>query len=146
MDNRGALRREPSRIVERMSEAERLSTSKYLSLTTFKKDGTPVATPVWVARDGERLVVITDPNSGKAKRLRNGSDVRLAPCDMRGRITGDSIDGTAVLLDEVGTQRVMDLIGKRYGLLYKVMALTEKLRRRTDGSVGIEITPGTTAG
>ena len=64
---------------------------------------------------------------------------------MRGRITGDSIDGTAVLLDEVGTQRVMKLIGKRYGLLYKVMALTEKLRRRTDGSVGIEIT-GTTVG
>lgn len=128
-----------------MSEVERLAKSKYLSLTTFKKDGTPVATPVWVTRDGESLFVITDATSGKAKRLRNSSDVRLAPCDMRGRLTGDSVDGTAVLLDEAGTKRVRGLIGKRYGLLYKVMGLFEKVRGRSINSVGIEITPGAAA-
>jgi PPOX class probable F420-dependent enzyme len=124
-----------------VDEVERLSAGKYLSLTTFRKDGTPVATPVWVARDGESLVVTTERSSGKAKRLRNNSKVLLAPCDMRGRPTGDEVDGTAELTDDAGTKRVSELIGRRYGLQYRLIFLVEKIRRRARDSVGIRITP-----
>ena len=66
-------------------DIDRLAAGKYLSLTTFRKDGSAVSTPVWVARDGDHLYVMTDPSSGKATRLRNSGRVRLAPCDMRGQ-------------------------------------------------------------
>lgn len=122
------------------AEVERLAGGKYLSLTTFKKDGTAVATPVWVARDGGELVVITDATSGKAKRIRNSGRVVLAPCDMRGKVTGASVDGMARLTDSTETERITTQIKRKYGLAYTVITLLERLRRRdSNGSVGIRI-------
>ena len=80
-----------------------LGRSKYISLTTFRKNGTPVATPVWVVRDGDSLRVITGAESSKAKRVRNNPAVTVAPCDMRGKAKGAAVAGTAVLLDPSGT-------------------------------------------
>lgn len=123
---------------------EELSQGKYLSLTTFRKDGTPVATPVWVARDGDHLVVITDATSGKAKRIRNGGAVELATCDVRGRINGPSFAGVATLTDSTGTEYIAKQIKRKYGLAYTAIGWMEKLRRRDGGgSVGIriEVTP-----
>ncbi len=124
-----------------VDELERLSRSKYLSLTTFRKSGAAVATPVWVVRDGDHLYVTTKSDSGKAKRLRNNQQVLLAPCDMRGNLTGEQVPGTARLLDDAGTRRVGELVGQRFGLLYRLMGLAEKFRRGAAPSVGIEITP-----
>ena len=122
------------------AEVERLASGKYLSLTTFKKDGTAVATPVWVARDGGELVVITDATSGKAKRIRNSSRVVLAPCDMRGKVTGASVDGMARLTDSTETELITTQIKRKYGLAYTMITLLERLRRRdSNGSVGIRI-------
>ncbi|MGA0209077.1 MAG: PPOX class F420-dependent oxidoreductase [Candidatus Nanopelagicales bacterium] len=122
------------------AEVERLANGKYLSLTTFKKDGTAVATPVWVARDGGELVVITDATSGKAKRIRNSGRVVLAPCDMRGKVTGASVDGVAHLTDSTETERITTQIKRKYGLAYTMITLLERLRRRdSNGSVGIRI-------
>ena len=126
-------------------EIERLATSKYLSLTTFKKDGSAVATPVWVARDGDELVVITDATSGKAKRIRNNGSVRLAPCDMRGRVNGSSVNGHAVLTDSTGTVAVAAQIKRKYGLAYTAIGWFEKLRGRSSDSVGIRISMGSTS-
>ena len=123
-----------------LPEVERLSAGKYLSLTTFKRDGSAVATPVWVARDGDQLVVITDASSGKAKRLKKDEHVQLAPCDMRGKITGPGSEGRATLVDEADTAHITSLIKRKYGLAYAVIGLMEKLRRRgSSGSVGIRI-------
>ena len=122
------------------AEVERLARGKYLSLTTYKKDGTAVATPVWVARDGDELVVITDAGSGKAKRIRNNGRVDLAPCDVRGRISGPSVGGHATLTDSSGTAQIEGQIKRKYGLQYTAIGLMEKLRRReASGSVGIRI-------
>ncbi len=122
------------------AEVERLARGKYLSLTTYKKDGTAVATPVWVARDGDELVVITDAGSGKAKRIRNNGRVDLAPCDVRGRISGPSVGGRATLTDSTGTSQIEGQIKRKYGLQYTAIGLMEKLRRReASGSVGMRI-------
>jgi PPOX class probable F420-dependent enzyme len=99
-------------------DIETLAKNKYLSLTTFRKDGTPVATPVWLARDGDTIVVVTEPSAGKAKRLRNSDRVLVAPCDMRGRVREDvaAVPGTAQLQGAEGTTTSMALIRKRYGI------------------------------
>lgn len=124
-------------------EVERLGRGKYLSLTTFKKDGSAVATPVWVARDGNELVVITDATSGKAKRIRNNGRVTLAPCDMRGSINGPSVEGTARLTDSTGTEYIAGQIKRKYGLAYIAIGWLERLRRRdSGGSVGVRIEVG----
>ncbi len=129
------------------SPLDTLGHAKYVSLTTFRADGTPVATPVWVVRDGDVLRVLTDPNSGKVKRLRADSKVRLSPCDMRGRVKDGALvaDGTALLDDEAGTQRTMAMIEKRYGLMGRILGwLNSRRARKAAGGpiqhVGLRVT------
>ncbi len=75
-----------------------LPTSRYVSLTTFRRTGDAVATPVWAAPDGADLVVWTRADSGKVKRLRHTSRVTVAPCDVRGNLQGRPVDAQARLL------------------------------------------------
>ena len=71
---------------------------KYISLATFRKNGSPVHTPVWFGEKDDRLYVMTRSDSGKYKRIRNSSKVRIAPCTIRGRITGLEFAATARIL------------------------------------------------
>jgi PPOX class probable F420-dependent enzyme len=119
-----------------------LAKCRYVSLTTFRRDGTPVATPVWVAQRGDELVVYTVRSSGKAKRLRNSSRVLLAPCDMRGRVTGTVVEGIARLQDEADTAVTIALIRQRFGLQARFLFWWDRRRAggRPDGAdVGIAI-------
>lgn len=117
---------------------------QYISLGTYKRDGTVVATPVWLVRDGDQLFVITEATSGKAKRLRNSSRAQIAPCDMRGNVQGAYVDATAVLLDEAGTEHVKRLIAGKYGLMNKLFSVMGTVRRLLgrgqEDRVGIAIT------
>ena len=126
-------------------DLETLAKGKYLSLTTFRRDGTPVATPVWLARQGDELVVYTAMSSGKAKRLRNSGRVLLAPCDMRGRVTGAAVEGTARLQDAAETAVTLGLIRRRYGLLGRLAFLRDGRRSKDAAAsqqVGIAIRTG----
>ena len=127
-----------------MGAVDDLARGKYLSLTTFRKDGTPVATPVWLVRDGDALRIITQADSGKAKRLRNDSRVLLAPCDARGNLKGVQIEGTAVLQDSAETERTAQLVEARYGLLGRLLMWRSRRAARKPGAagqVGIAVTP-----
>lgn len=123
---------------------DELAAGKCIALTTYKSDGTPVSTPVWVTRDGDALYVITDSTSGKVKRLRKSSRARVAPCDMRGNVTGDAVDCTAELLDARGTATVNAMIDKRYGLMAKAIGIAGALRAKfgkgSNDRIGIRIT------
>lgn len=126
-----------------MTSLESLGQGKYLSLTTFRQDGTPVSTPVWLVRDGDVLRVITQADSGKAKRLRNDPRVLLAPCDARGNLKGPQIEGMALLQDAAKTARTAELVEKRYGLLGKLLMWRSRRAARKPGAagqVGISIT------
>ena len=119
-----------------------LAASKYLSLTTYRKNGDAVATPVWLVRNGDELNVITQKNSGKVKRIRNNPQVLLAPCDARGRLKGDSVAGTATLLDADRSQVVAQRITQRYGLLGRILMWRgERAARKNPdaGQIGIAI-------
>jgi len=122
------------------AEIERLGAATYLSLTTFRKDGTPVATPVWTSRDGEHLYVWTETDAGKVKRLRNSGRVLLGPCDSRGNLQGAQVDGTAVVLDSpADVERLRGLHRAKYGLQFRLFDGFASLFRRARGHVVIEI-------
>lgn len=123
-----------------MDEIARLADSSYLLLTTFRRDGTAVPTPLWAARDGDTLIMWTAADSGKVKRIRREGKVRLAPCTVRGVPTGTETDARAELLDTEGSDRARKLIVSRYGLLGRLTVFGSKLRRGTTGTIGIRLT------
>ncbi|WP_194838146.1 PPOX class F420-dependent oxidoreductase [Nocardia sp. XZ_19_369] len=119
-----------------------LGASRFALLTTFKKDGTPVGTPVWVAPDGDRIVVWTNAKTWKVKRIRRNADVTLQQSDGRGRPKGDEVlGGTATILDAEGTQRVRDLVSRKYGVIGTLAIKAHKLFRGAEASIGLAITP-----
>lgn len=122
------------------SPAERLAAGKYLLVTSYRKDGTPVATPVWVVRDGDALGVWTTADSWKVKRIRRRPDVLVGPCDVRGRPTGGQIPATARIGDTATTERYRNLIARKYGIVGRLTLLGSRLRRGPTGAVGITVT------
>lgn len=117
-------------------------TAKYVNLTTYRKDGTAVTSPLWAALDGDQLVMWTVADSWKVKRLRRDPRVVVQACDVRGHKSfGAPVSGTAEVLDAADSGRVKKAIADKYGLLGKITILGSKLRRGDHGSVGIVITP-----
>lgn len=98
---------------------ETLASSKYLSFTTFTKDGTAKPTPVWIVDLGTgELGFTTASSSWKVKRLRNNPSVILQPSDSRGRVTDGSepVEGTArVEIGGAEFERVKGLVRQKYG-------------------------------
>ncbi|CAL9281018.1 PPOX class F420-dependent oxidoreductase [Streptomyces olindensis] len=119
---------------------DRLATGKYLLITSYRRNGTPVATPVWVVRDGDALGVWTPADSWKVKRIRNRPDVLVGPCDARGNPTGDQVPATAEICDAATTARYRELIARKYGLTGRLTLLGSRLRRGVDGTVGLRVT------
>ena len=89
-----------------MTVIDEIGRSRYVSLTTYRRDGTGVATPVWHVVNGGELFVVSDANAWKVKRIRNDSHVVVTVCGIRGKITpgAPSAPGTARLLDEADTR------------------------------------------
>lgn len=114
-----------------------------MNLATFRRDGREVRTPVWVARDGPHLVAYTNRRSGKAKRIRNGSRVRLAACDARGKVRGEWVDGAARLRDEpAALERGLAAIRRKYGWQASLVMLGARLSGRWSDRAVIEIRLG----
>ena len=119
---------------------DRLGAGTYLLVTTYRRDGTTVPTPVWVVRDGDALGVWTVADSGKVKRLRNRADVLVAPCDVRGKPQGEAVPGRAEILGPEDSDRLRALLRRKYGLTGRVILLGSRLRRGREGTLGVRIT------
>jgi len=87
---------------------------KYISLTTFRKTGAGVATPVWFGEEDGKLYLMTISKSGKIKRIRNNPQVRVAPCTMSGKVTGPDFPATARLLPPEDHKRARQTITRKY--------------------------------
>lgn len=122
-----------------MTTLDELAAGNYLLLTTFRKDGTPVPTPVWFARDGDALVVWTETNSWKVKRIRRTGAVTVGPCTGRGKPLGPAVPGQAEILDASATRRVRRLIKQKYWLTGRVLVTLSTLRRGEGGTIGVRI-------
>jgi uncharacterized protein len=87
---------------------------KYISLTTFRKTGVGVPTPVWFGEDNGKLYVMTSSRLGKAKRIHNNPQVRVAPCTVRGKVTGPEFPATACVLPPQEYKRARETINRKY--------------------------------
>jgi uncharacterized protein len=104
---------------------------KYLSLETFKKSGQGVRTPIWFAADpssslasgSAKLFVYTVDNTGKVKRIRNNTHIRIAPCNARGKVLGDWVEAQAEILAGQEAARGMQLLDKKYWPVKQIMGL-----------------------
>ncbi|MCU0270415.1 MAG: PPOX class F420-dependent oxidoreductase [Acidimicrobiales bacterium] len=105
-----------------------LDREAYVCLVTFRRDGRAVPTPVWFAADGDDLVVVTEPTSGKVKRLRNDPRVTVQPCDVRGRVHGTVHDGQARVLGGGDAERARVVLNRKYGLQKRVLDLASTVQ------------------
>jgi len=87
---------------------------KYISLTTFRKNGAGVATPVWFGEEDGKLYVMTISKMGKVKRIRNNPQVQVAPCTIRGKVTGGQFSATARLLPPEEFARARKTVTRKY--------------------------------
>jgi uncharacterized protein len=106
---------------------------KYLSITSFKRDGSGVATPVWFVQEDGRLLIHTDANSGKVKRIRRNPHVTVAPCTATGRLLADPLPAQAKLLPDGELGRVEQLMAAKYRIdlvvIRPIRAVQATLRR-----------------
>ena len=122
-----------------------LGDERFLSLTTFRKSGERVSTPVWIGRDGDALIVTTPQASGKVKRLRNSPRVEVRPCNRMGRVK-DGVEPVAsvaeVLTDEGIRERLTGIIRRKYWLEdWMVMGIERLIKSRQENRVILRITP-----
>ena len=103
---------------------------RYVSLTTFRRTGVPVATAVWVAPVGDALVVVTGAATGKAKRLRNDPRLELRECSVRGRVRlgAPVVHARAELVtDPEEQERLLEGHRRKYGLQFRAYRAVERL-------------------
>lgn len=116
------------------ADLEALFPGKYLSVTSFKRDGTGIATPVWFVSDGERLLAFTDLHSMKVRRMRRNPHVLVAPCRVNGKLRRDPLPARVeVLTATADLERVRTLLTERYKVSYRLVMLFYRLGRRLRG-------------
>lgn len=114
----------------------------YINLETYRKDGTPVQTPVWFASQDGILYFRTMASSGKVKRLRRNPTVRVVLSDFRGNPTGVWMLGTASQLDKAGAVRVNELMKQKYGLKKWFIDLVSGFNRNQEAAFAIHLNSG----
>lgn len=124
--------------------ATHLEDERFVSITTFKRDGTPVSTPVWCAGQDGSLLVFSEADSWKVRRIRHDPHIRVTPCGASGRPHGTSLEAEATIADDTTTVEV--LLARKYGVMWRgyriLMATLRHLRRQSaPKSVTIRITP-----
>lgn len=111
----------------------------YLNLESFRKNGQGVQTPIWFAEGDGVFYAYTLASSFKVSRIRNNSRVRIAPCDIRGNVTGEWVEANARILDESHDSRVHLLLNKKYGLIKWVFDVMNRVRGGGRVSLAIEL-------
>ena len=111
----------------------------YLNLETFRKSGLGVKTPVWFVEDGGVLYVRTGASSGKVKRIRNNSQVRIVPSGASGEPRGEWVDARAALVDEAQAEQVNVLMKRKYGVQKSMFDLLGRFNKSDYATLAIQI-------
>ena len=123
-----------------MSTVGQLAGQRYMSLSTYRKNGAEVATPVWFAAADGKLYVFTAGDSGKVKRLRSSPRVRVAPSDARGYVRGPSHAGNArVMTDRAAIEHAHAAMRAKYGWQVVLVDFFSRLTGRLQKRAWIEI-------
>ena len=130
---------------ERTGQGERtaadlgaLFPGRFLSVTSFKRDGTGIATPVWSVSDGRQLFALTDLHSAKIRRIRRNPRVLVAPCRVNGKLRSEPLPAQAeVLTATPDLERVQHLLLERHKISYRLVMLIYRLGRRLRGRAAV---------
>ncbi|MET9021473.1 PPOX class F420-dependent oxidoreductase [Actinopolymorpha sp. NPDC004070] len=117
----------------------------FVSLSTFRHSGEPVATTVWIVRDGDALYVTTGESTGKVRRVRRDPRVTMRPCTRLGRVGegAPSVSGVAeVVTDPAVTERVMAAFRAKYRMQFRLAMALERFRKKGGTRILLRITPG----
>jgi PPOX class probable F420-dependent enzyme len=133
----GAVAGEPS------ADLAPFNRQKTVVLTTYRRDGTPVATPVSIAVDGGHAYVRSFERAWKTRRIRNNAAVAIAPATMRGAPTAPAVTATARRLSDAEHRQAARALRRKYPLLQGVLVpLMHRLgRAKTGRTVHFELTP-----
>ena len=117
--------------------------ANYVSFTSFRKDGTPVSSPVWIAPADGKLYFFSEVGAYKVKRIRRNPSVTLQPCDIRGKLTPGApvVQGTARILDFADGPRARKIMNRKYWLLGPLSEFGVWITRRQQASFAFEIAP-----
>jgi PPOX class probable F420-dependent enzyme len=113
------------------SPAAALGTGQFALLTTFRKSGEPVGTAIWFAEHDGKVVFLTGPETGKAKRMRRNPQVALAASKARGQAKGPEVRGAARLLAGVEADEAHRLLAAKYGIQLRLLQLVQMITRAT---------------
>lgn len=116
-----------------------LAGHKYMNLTTYRRHGEEVTTPVWFAERRGKLYVWTEARAGKVKRARNNPAVLVAPSSQRGKPLGPPVQGAARILPAWEGPPADELLTRKYGLVKRAFGVY--LRLRGKGAAYLEIAP-----
>ena len=106
-----------------------LARERYISITTFRRDGSPASTPVWVVSDDpHRLLVATGAKTWKVRRIKRDPHVRVAGCSARGKVHGEAVEGAARLVDEEPLVRRLQY--EKYGFQKRLLEAASRLYLR----------------
>ena|SRR5947209_433114 len=103
-----------------------LAGHKYINLETYRKNGDAVATPVWFATDGEKILIVTRSETGKIKRLQTNKSVRFMPCGFKGQPKGEWKKGKAAFCAPEELRHAIELRNKKYGLQARLVGIISR--------------------
>jgi PPOX class probable F420-dependent enzyme len=120
-----------------------LANERYINLESFKKDGDGVKTPVWCAPLDGKIVVFTEGKSFKVKRIRRNPAVRVAKCDVRGKLLGPWHEASCLIVEDPALEaRAYAALRAKYGLQMKVLDFFSGLAGKKDKRAVLEISLG----
>lgn len=115
--------------VQTHSRFEPLKRNQFINLTTYRKTGECVTTPVWFALENGKIYGMSAPQAGKMKRMRRNPRVEVAPCTMNGKPLGEAFTAQARVLPEAEWKTAEAALKRKYGLQMTLFGL---FRRRTE--------------
>ncbi len=105
-----------------LNSVKQFSNQNYINLETYKENGDPVRTPVWVLEDAGQIYVRTESRSWKAKRIGRNPHVRLVASNFSGKLIGDWVEGDAHFIEGDEAARILRLCRKKYGIMGRVVS------------------------
>ena len=114
------------------SKLQQFTDQKYLNLETYRKDQTPVQTPVWFIIENDQIYITTKETTGKVKRLRNNQNGRIAVCSMKGDIKGNWINvGLERINEDSDVEKIVKLRKKKYGFSARLISMFTSQKGKT---------------
>ena len=105
------------------NQLEQFLDQKYINLETYKKDGTPIRTPVWFVIDKEIIYIITRDSTGKVKRLKNNQDVQIVSCSFKGEPKNEWVKGKTEMITGEEADKAIKLRKKKYGMFVRLSGI-----------------------